>query len=343
MKQEKSILDKGKSTILYGIAILMMVWHHLFGFPERIAFESTSAIGSLLLTSSLYFAYFCKICVAVYAFLSGYGLDAKLKKENRLKEKVTMMVKQAVRFFVRYWIVFAVWIPLGIALGKEKFDLIEFTKNLFGLSCTYNEEWWYVEFYIKMLVIAPFVQWILSRLREKSEKNELMLVTFIVCAAFINARSETAWLTYPLSFIIGMICSENELLDRIDRRIRRKKWIEIAVAVVCVIASISLKFCISTDNSFDYLLAPLFIFGCAKLLDSPFIEKGIGHILHMYGKHSVYIWLTHTFFIYYYFQDIMLKLRSPVLIYLSVLIVTLMFGMIADQVYRLIMSRNKTN
>ena len=35
MKIEKSYITPEDSLCIYGIAILMMVWHHFFGFPER--------------------------------------------------------------------------------------------------------------------------------------------------------------------------------------------------------------------------------------------------------------------------------------------------------------------
>ena len=34
-KIEKTYIIPQDSLYIYGIAILMMVWHHFFGFPER--------------------------------------------------------------------------------------------------------------------------------------------------------------------------------------------------------------------------------------------------------------------------------------------------------------------
>lgn len=53
---------KANSVEMYGIAILLMVFHHLFK-----SYIGPSAIQTI--------AYFGKICVAIFAFISGYALS----------------------------------------------------------------------------------------------------------------------------------------------------------------------------------------------------------------------------------------------------------------------------
>ncbi len=55
-------LSKSDTTAIKGIAILLMLWHHLF--------LNTIAYG--ILTHSL--AVVFKVCVALFLFVSGYGL-----------------------------------------------------------------------------------------------------------------------------------------------------------------------------------------------------------------------------------------------------------------------------
>lgn len=65
---------KANSVEMYGIAILLMVFHHLFK-----SYIGPSAIQTI--------AYFGKICVAIFAFISGYGLSV-ISEKFSLKEKV---------------------------------------------------------------------------------------------------------------------------------------------------------------------------------------------------------------------------------------------------------------
>lgn len=67
------ILDKNSSLALKGIAITLMMIHHNF--------RNTSLFSSYNVSfypfndqSVVSFAYACKICVSMFAFISGYGL-----------------------------------------------------------------------------------------------------------------------------------------------------------------------------------------------------------------------------------------------------------------------------
>ena len=64
---DEQFLTLENSYVLYGIAIVMMLFHHLFlnmgGLDFKIVVISTEFIEKT--------AWFCKICVSVYAFVSG--------------------------------------------------------------------------------------------------------------------------------------------------------------------------------------------------------------------------------------------------------------------------------
>lgn len=65
-------LTKDHSIQIKGAAILCMMLFHLFGFPERI---STSAwwMGMPIIKA-------LQICVPIYLFMAGYGLQCVAKK-----------------------------------------------------------------------------------------------------------------------------------------------------------------------------------------------------------------------------------------------------------------------
>lgn len=66
-------LDFSDSYELKGIALLMLLFHHLFyirnGLYDDIALGGTNVVQ--------YVALACKLCVAVFVFLSGYELASK--------------------------------------------------------------------------------------------------------------------------------------------------------------------------------------------------------------------------------------------------------------------------
>lgn len=77
-------LSKRETQALHGLAILLMLYHHLFCIQTRIHVSYYSLLGRGIEEKA---AWFGKICVAIFAFTSGYGLckSAKYRKLGGLK------------------------------------------------------------------------------------------------------------------------------------------------------------------------------------------------------------------------------------------------------------------
>lgn len=69
------------SNVLKGVAILIMLWHHLFLRPEYndIVIHGHSIAQEI--------AIMCKVCVAIFVFVSGYGLTEKLVLAPKQRNK----------------------------------------------------------------------------------------------------------------------------------------------------------------------------------------------------------------------------------------------------------------
>lgn len=67
-------MDVNMSVLIKGIAIIFMVIHHLFAFPawyiKGIDYSSVKILGKTLTECTLYSF---KICVNMFAFISGYA------------------------------------------------------------------------------------------------------------------------------------------------------------------------------------------------------------------------------------------------------------------------------
>lgn len=74
------------TKLVKGFAILLMLYHHLFAFPNRIQDGSSyiSLFSVLGIDSAELLGLFGKMCVALFLFLGGYGTwvsyQAKRKK-----------------------------------------------------------------------------------------------------------------------------------------------------------------------------------------------------------------------------------------------------------------------
>ena len=134
-KNKKVVLTKEKSNIIYGIAACLMVFHHLFAFPERIPNTYVAVLDFNFLHVETMIAYFGKICISLYAFISGYGLTQKAKHVS----SVFLMIKNQIeKFYIHYWMVFVIFVPYGIVKSIYEINIGKLLGNFIGWYCTYN-------------------------------------------------------------------------------------------------------------------------------------------------------------------------------------------------------------
>ncbi len=67
---------KDEAKMIAGIAIILMFFHHMFGFPNYlrpdVSWNGIPIFGSYKL--EYIFAQFAKVCVALFAFNTGYAM-----------------------------------------------------------------------------------------------------------------------------------------------------------------------------------------------------------------------------------------------------------------------------
>lgn len=155
-------IDKNQSKMLQGLAILLMVYHHLFGKHVVSSFSLLNTVFNADVEYKI--AVFCKICVAIYAFISGYGIYKSISQKeyktnkDRFVSNCSYCIKHIFSFMKKYWICFAFFI-----IGSVIFDYplnyspITFIGDFLGITHSYNAEWWYVFQYVLMLCALPFV------------------------------------------------------------------------------------------------------------------------------------------------------------------------------------------
>lgn len=340
---------KSHNQIAKGIAITLMMIHHLFAFPERI--QDVSYISmlpfwnfSLFQDTSIEFLLgdFAKICVAMYLFLSGYGLYiTSSRKENfTLKDSLQKMMK----FLINYWVVFIIFVPIGMIWFKGAtsyhLNIIEFMANLFTLSSSYNSEWWFIRLYIELLLLFPLIKRVLKKGIVSSVSISLGIYILSIGMELIVIKTPQISflkdnffyhdimdiLFWQMTFCTGYITAKFKLFNYVNKQIIIKGLDKNAfyIAIILVIIWIRIEFSsicesIGKGNStyVDFILAPIFILICTNLIQR-IKSKNVFLLL---GKNSTNIWLTHTFFCFYYFQRVVFfpKLSILILIWLATL------------------------
>lgn len=154
-------LSKSDTTGIKGIAILFMLWHHLF-------LHSTE-YGALTQSLAIVF----KVCVALFLFVSGYGLTkqySSLEKRN-IQTTIKFLLRRFINFFLPFWFCFILVTVIGNLCGHTFHNAYPATRNM--LKCvvldffgqmgydSYLRPWWFNKMIIQLYLVFPFLYMLL--------------------------------------------------------------------------------------------------------------------------------------------------------------------------------------
>lgn len=147
-------MSKEQSTIIKGIAILMMLWYHLFGISDL----ESLCTPLLYIHGKSFAAYIANACypVSFFLILSGYGLTYIY--HNKLLT-ANSQSKRLLKLYIHYWVVLFVFVSIGHYINPAVYpnDLLHFVANIIGIRCTYNGETWFL---LPYAVISLCSYWI---------------------------------------------------------------------------------------------------------------------------------------------------------------------------------------
>lgn len=329
----EAFLSKKESIMLQGFAVSLMVWHHLFGFPERVNVPYVLVFDSLFHIETLA-SYFGRICIAVFAFCSGYGMEKKAHASgctdpHSIWKNYGSSVRHLLKFFCRFWLVFVTFIPIGFLLGIYLVHPETILKSLLGQSYVYNAEWWYIGHYIKLMILFPLVSFVFMWMDSKNKiLTHIVVLLGLTFLLFVPQGSpwSSSFLVF-LYFIEGMYFARSAWYE-LGNKILKKDWIRLLIGTVLIMV----VFLLRTLGTADYYLVPILVFGFVLLMKNAFAGKYLGNIFLFIGKYSTYIWLTHTFFAYYYFQNLTYAPRYSWLIAIWCIFLCIASGVILEKI-----------
>ena len=342
---ERHAFLKDDALALKGLAILMMLLHHCFRAQSLYENHVISFFPFRELTV-VHLAMFCKICVSLFAFISGYGLFQNYRKSG--VSSARWIAGRYVSAFSGYWFV---WIIAAVVcqiidnrtgrllftdglwkgIAYTAIDLSG-TAKLFGTP-TLNGTWWYMSAAVTFIILTPFVF--------SQRKN---LVPVLLCCilllrvltgkngdgVYTGDNSVFAFLT---PFLLGCLCDETGLLDRwaaIGRGVWWKKAIKIVLELTLLVFLYKLYFEIPIKRfwefHFGFVPFVLIVFCTEFILPIP----GVKHVLRFFGKYSYSIFLIHTFIRAYYLGNITYSMRHFLLVILFLLGSSLVLSIVIE-------------
>lgn len=316
------VLTKDYSEMVKGIAVLMMILHHIWGFPEKIPELPLSHLEVQIGAA-------CKICVSIFMFLSGYGLYYTFKKKETIR-----VWHRVWNVYKRFWQVFLIFVPVGFLFLSKPFAVQEFLANLFCLKFSYNQEWWFLGTYIELLLVLS----VMLMANQKKYFPYLIVGLSVLLrglSGLINLNSGGAsshiyyFCYYFPSFFLGLLFCKYSLYERFRAVVAK----ESICLVICLVLT-GAAFVVRTKwgiTEMTIVLTPLFIYLFV------FFFRKIGRanqVFLFFGKHSMNMWLIHSFFCYYYFQKEMLMVSNNAIVdYVLLVAVSLIVSIVIDKIW----------
>lgn len=147
------LFGKQQSTHIKGVAIIMLILHHLFLFPSSKPWF-TSIMGNRWGGIEFFLSSVSKLCIPLFFFVSGYGIwqasrsDQHLWKSTfrRLRTIYTIYIVTVVVTVLLYFFVNGSWVLLSRRHAAETF---------LGTNIAINGSWWFFIIYVELLLLTP--------------------------------------------------------------------------------------------------------------------------------------------------------------------------------------------
>lgn len=339
---------KKDTALVKGVAILMMLFHHCFESSWRYdGYEMN--FFPLTESQTVTIASFFKICVALFVFLSGYGITKSLEKTPQ-DGYARQIGRRTFSMMSGFWFIFilgvissAIIMPSVLEVYSNEhilnsfifalYDFLGFAK-LFGTP-TLNSTWWYMSLALIIIAVMP----LLYRLYKKFGWIALFVVIFFV-NGFVTKAFNANVVNYDMirwffTLALGIVCADKDLLVKIKsfRIVRKSKTVDYIIKLVVYTAVLFL--CVYTRRFLDWNVSyirdgfiPLFVvIYCYTILSEiPLLRD----ILQFFGKHSTNMFMSHTFLRAYFLKDFLYGLKYSMLTFLALTVFSLVLSIIID-------------
>lgn len=324
--KQRVVLSLSDSNVLKGVALLLLLCHHLFS-SQNGGFDDVHLYKDHYLVQDIGIA--CKLCVAIFVFLSGYGLSVKRQKEGAPNLK-NFYVGKIGKLLLNYWFFWILFVPVGVfVFGRTLADayghehvLLQFLLDVGGVIdwfgwVSYNPTWWFYSCIILLYALFPL-------LYQLTAWKPLVSLLLSVAISFVPVVVPGAIKFYIIAFVLGIFVAM-----RTVPCLRNKYLIPLLLLFVFTRPLMKYPLYVIWDAGGALLLA--FVL-CRMRLGNNWVRR----VLEFIGKHSMNIFLFHTFIFQFWFPDIIYSTRNPFIIYLTLLAVCLPLSLLIEGMKRLI-------
>ena len=316
-------MSKEETSIIKGLAILMMLWLHLFNDGHVEAAMPLWFIGGQPVVNLI-----ARACnpVDLFIILSGYGFRHTYYHGDI---GVKAQLKRLLKLYICFWLTLAIFVGIGSFVNPIAYPG-SFTKlllNITSLDLTYNYETWFLFPYAIVSLFARSI----FRLQNKIGNLWSLVIWAVFCLASGFAISRNlipqvslvgvvfskilVCLEFVFPFMIGSCLYDIAVRNNGLKVSWLNSWKSMALLIILLISHTFFRSQASN---------PLYAGGVVILMNNISFPSFVNKILTVLGKYSMPMWLTHSYFCYYLFHDFIYGFRYPLVIYIVLIIVSLM-------------------
>ncbi len=330
-----------ESNLCKGIAIILMLFHHLFNDYEEYAgyVIDYSPFTPERLTL---LALIAKICVAIFVFISGYGITASYNKNFKDEKPGRREIGRFIwsrywKLMTAYWFIFALTLicqPLGRTITdayghNPKEIVLYFFMDFFGLSYlfstpTLNPTWWYMSIAICIILFMPFI---INAMQRMGAIPFVAASTFFLYFAGLLNPSTFYW----FSLVLGAACCQINLFSRVSLLSRKSQTAVLCLELCLFFFLLSLR----TNYNFNGLIDGFIALVLALLTHSALIYIPLlSDLLQLLGRHSANIFMLHNQLYSFYFLGFFYSFRHWAIILAVLTVISLLLSVLIERLKR---------
>ena len=276
-------MTKEQSNIVKGFAILLMLVHHFFTFPQWIVGGYTPNPQFVAAFNSS-----TKLCVCMFAFLNGWAFAIDDATYRRAFEKIKKLM-------INYWCIAIPATVFAVLFCEYDINAKLLVKILFGFDTTLMIFAWYVPFYCVTILVMTCIK----KLLDKSILSAIIFGIVIPILAFsclkqIATSSEIRTLYNNLKHwfpcvTVGYISNKFFFFSAMEKKIDRANGVVLSILLIvaCFVGRRAV-------SGLDFIYCFFIVYGILHLGIATNLY--FGKFLQYCGKKSSNMWFLHCLY-----------------------------------------------
>lgn len=312
-------MTRDESKMMQGVAILMMIFFHLFT-PSLVPEYKGTMIGAWAQVQNP---------VPLYTLLSGYGLYCVYRRGTKDNHRYS----RCLRLYVRYWLITGCFVLLYAGFVKwGGYKWADILLNATGLQTDINPTTWFVLPYCILALAYP----LLFKLLDKVGSVVGLIVAYGIYVMMAYAIGhfgkifstnilQVFYIFFP--FILGAVMSKVNMIEKVKEYAFHLPW---GMVWLVFILWLVIRFFVVTGA-----FASFYAMGLTVLIVCGRRPQWLTKLLLTLGRQSVGMWFVHWWIFWQLGRDYVCGLKSPILIMLAVTIVSFLLAIVFDRIYEL--------